>query len=307
MRNNILFTLLVLTLLCAPLCTTYAQEMDSVKENKINTKRLALVIGAESAFYVGGMLYLSEVWYRDYERVPFHFYNDNAGWLQMDKYAHAYIAYQESRAGYHLLRWSGVNKKNALIFGGTLGFVLQLPVEIFDGLYEGYGFSMGDVAANAFGSALFIAQEWAWDSQPVKMKFSFYPSSYSQYRPRTLGENLLENLVMDYNAQTYWFSFNMNHFFPGLSLPPWFNLALGYSANGMLGEFENPRFAAGRALPELERYRQYLFSIDIDLSLIPTRSKALKAVFEAVNLLKIPAPTLQINRIDGARFHWIYY
>ena len=122
------------------------------------------------------MLYLSEIWYRDYKRVPFEWYNDNRGYLQMDKFAHGFIAYHESRAGYQALRWAGVPKGKALLWGGSLGFMLQLPVEIFDGIYEGYGFSMGDVLANASGSLLFTAQEWAWDEQRIRMKYSFSPS-----------------------------------------------------------------------------------------------------------------------------------
>lgn len=280
-------------------------ETDSVSAT-LNKKRLLLVAGTETTFYVGGMLYLSEIWYRDYERVPFHWYNDNSGYLQMDKCAHSFIAYQESKAGYQALRWAGVSKKKALLWGGSLGFVLQLPVEIFDGIYEGYGFSAGDVLANTTGSLLFTLQQWCWDEQRIKMKYSFSPSPYAKARPRVLGENTVEQLFLDYNSHTYWWSVNISSFMKSKSIPPWLNVALGYSANGMLGEFENPAYISGQPAPYFERYRQFLLSLDIDLTKIPTRNRFVKKVFTSLNVLKIPLPTLELNN-TGAKGYWLYY
>lgn len=273
---------------------------------KINKKRLAIVVGAESTFYVGGMLYLSEIWYRDYERVPFHWYNDNSGYLQMDKCAHSFIAYHESRVGYQALRWAGVSKNKALLWGGSLGFILQLPVEIFDGIYEGYGFSMGDVLANTSGSLLFTLQQWRWDEQRIKMKYSFSPSPYAKVRPRTLGETTLEQLFLDYNSHTYWLSVNLRSVTRQEKFPAWFNVAIGYSANGMLGEFENPTFIDGQVAPDYDRYRQFLISLDVDLTKIPTRSRFLKKLFEGLNMLKVPFPALELNK-KGAKGYWLYY
>lgn len=78
--------------------------------------------------------------------------------------------------------------KTALLIGGPMGIVIQTPIEVFDGLYEGWGFSWWDMAANTFGAALFTAQEAIFDEQPVVMKFSYSPSEYPRYHP-ILGEN----------------------------------------------------------------------------------------------------------------------
>ncbi len=224
----------------------------------------------------------------------------------MDKLAHSFIAYQESRAGYHALRWAGVPKNKALLWGGSLGFILQLPVEIFDGIYEGYGFSMGDVVANTSGSLLFTLQEWRWDEQRIKMKYSFSPSPYAKVRPRVLGENAFEQLFLDYNSHTYWLSVNLKSFAKNSNLPAWLNVALGYSANGMLGEFENPDFINGQPAPNYERYRQVLLSLDVDLSKIPTRSIFLKRVLGSLNILKIPFPAIEFNK-KGVKAYGLYY
>ncbi|MCH8555148.1 MAG: YfiM family protein [Schleiferiaceae bacterium] len=273
----------------------------------VNPTRFALVSSTLGAFYIGGMVYLNEVWYRDKERVPLHFYNDNAGWKQMDKVAHAYVAYHQSRAGYHALRWSGVDKRKALWYGGSLGFVLQLPIEIFDGIYEGYGFSWGDVGANAAGSVLFMTQQHFFDEQPVSFKFSFYPSEYAALRPRALGQNTMEQLFMDYNAQRYWLSIGLNRLWQNERIPDWLNLAIGYSGGGMLGEFENPRFVGGRPVPPTERYRQFFIAHDIDFGRIKTNKTWLKSIYQGLNLLKFPAPAIEYNTQFGWQFHLIFF
>ena len=286
---------------------TLAQSPDSSLHEGINKTRFAVVVGTGSVAFTGGLLYLSEVWYADRDRVPFQFYNDNAGWLQMDKFAHSYVAYHQSLWGYEALRWTGISERKALWYGGSLGFVLQLPIEIFDGMYQGYGFSWGDVIANATGSAIFIGQELAWGEQRVIPKFSFYPSPYPEFRPGTLGRNIGAQLVQDYNAQTYWFSFSPASFFEWDRWPQWLCLSVGYSGEGMLGEFENPDFIRGESVQHIDRYRQYLLSIDIDTRKIKTRHKLLKGLLHAMNLIKIPAPAVEFNSKDGVAFRTLYY
>ena len=119
--------------------------------DSIQKPRLAIAVASESAAYLGGLSFLGLIWYRDHERVPFHFYNDSKGYLQMDKWGHGYSAYHESQLSYHALRWAGLTKNKAIWYGGTAGLLFQTPIEIFDGLYEGWGFSWSDMAANTFG------------------------------------------------------------------------------------------------------------------------------------------------------------
>jgi uncharacterized protein YfiM (DUF2279 family) len=225
-----------------------AQGLDSIQT--INKKRLGISVGLTASAYTAGILYLSQVWYKDHDRVPLHFYNDNAGWKQMDKVAHAYISYHQSRAGYEMMKWSGMSENASIFVGGSLGFVFQLPIEIFDGLYEGYGFSWGDVYVNTAGSLLFIIQQKFIEDQAIKIKFSYFPSTYSKLNPRVLGSNALESMFTDYNAQTYWLSFNLNKIIPNQRIPNWLNLAVGYSAGGMLSEFINPQWISGKRAPD---------------------------------------------------------
>ena len=100
----------------------------------LNKKRLTTIIISEVSTYAAGLSFLSFYWYRDKELVPFHFYNDLKGYLQVDKLGHAYTAYHESYSAYYALRWAGVDKRKALIFGAPIGFLFQAPIEIYDGL-----------------------------------------------------------------------------------------------------------------------------------------------------------------------------
>jgi len=160
--------------------------------------------------------------------------------------------------------------------------------------------------ANTFGSALFSAQEVLFDEQVFLMKFSYSPSIYPKYYPR-LGETQLQRFFLDYNGHTYWLSGSLKKLTGSKKIPAWINLAFGYSANGMLQEFDNPQNYQGNPIPHFERYRQFIFSLDVDFTKIPTKKSWLKTVFRAINLIKIPFPALEFNRIDGFRFRSLYF
>ena len=273
------------------------QFPDSINWKKVNT-----LIAVESAFYVGGLSYLQYIWYSDKERVPFHYYNDNKGWLQMDKYGHALTAYKESYSGYYGLRRAGVKKKNALIYGGPLGFFLQAPIEVFDGLYDGWGFSWGDIWANTAGSALLAGQELVYNDQIVKLKMSYQRSKMAEIKPWYLGENQFESFFYDYNGHTYWLSANLNKIVRHKKIPNWINLALGCSGENMFSEFEN-----SGSFTSYERYRQYYFSFDIDWSKIPTKYKLIRMALDAMMVVKVPFPSLEYSGPNGFKLIPFYF
>ena len=224
---------------------TIMQDTLAFKESQAITG----VISGASALYIGSMAYLQYIWYKDHERVPFEFYNDLGGYNQIDKFGHIYGSYLESYIGFHSLLWAGVSRKKAAIYGGSLGFIMQLPIEIWDGMYEGWGFSWSDVGANALGSLLVIGQELAFHEQIVKYKFTFSPSPYARQANGYLG-NGFNQLFYDYNGHTYWLSTGINRVIKNKKIPEWVNFAIGYSAGGMFGEFENKTQYRGVTIPE---------------------------------------------------------
>src|SRR6476620_6964690 len=58
--------------------------------DSLKTQRSDGVIISETVLAGTALFVLNELWYADYPRSDFHFVNDNAEWLQMDKAGHAF-------------------------------------------------------------------------------------------------------------------------------------------------------------------------------------------------------------------------
>jgi hypothetical protein len=283
-------------------------SQDTSHSDTLNRKQLRNVILFESAVAVTTLAGLSLLWYADYPKSSFHFINDNDEWLQMDKFAHSTASYYIGKVGYELLRSTGVERRKAIWFGGSTGFVYLGMVEILDGFSAQWGASMGDVAANAAGTAAFIGQQFAWDEQRILLKWSFHMTQYAQYNPEQLGTTFPQRMMKDYNGQTYWLSANIRSFLPKESrFPGWLNIALGYSADGLIGAKSNPSDINGVPIPVFTRTRQYFLAPDIDLTRIRTKSPFLKMVFNIFGVLKFPLPALEYNSVQGFVVHPVYF
>jgi hypothetical protein len=270
----------------------------------LHKPRRNFVAITEASLATATLIGLDRIWYADFPRSSFKFINDNNEWLQMDKAGHVFTAYYVGNIGADVLRWSGVSKKNQLIFGATLGFTFLTAVEVMDGFSAEWGASLGDVLANGLGTGLYVGQELLWNEQRIKLKYSFQRTRFAELRPSKLGEGFLEEALKDYNGQTYWLSANVHSFFKKSKIPKWFNVAFGYGADGLVaGTTETQR----NFLPELKRFRQFYLSFDIDFARIKTKSKFLKSIFSVINFIKIPAPTLEINGLGKSKFHFIYF
>ncbi|GGZ67388.1 DUF2279 domain-containing protein [Algibacter mikhailovii] len=269
----------------------------------LNIPRRNGVIVSEASLATIALIGLNELWYADYERSSFHTINDNDAWMQMDKLGHAFTSYQLGKHGAQLLNWSGVSKKNQLIYGATLGFTFLTAVEILDGYSAEWGFSWGDVMANALGSGMYIGQELLWNEQRIAFKYSFHQTKYAELQPEKLGSTVLEQMLKDYNGQTYWLSFNLKAFFKTSRIPEWLNIGIGYGAEGMLSDTEN---IVNQYVTSKEAYRKYYLSLDINLNGIKTNSRVLSTVFDVFNMIKVPLPTLEFSE-KGTVFHLFYF
>jgi hypothetical protein len=298
---RLLFFILILSNLC------YAQsafENFLKPSDSVNTVRKNTVYIGESVVLGGTLIGLNQLWYKDYPKSNFHFINDNNQWVQMDKLGHLYSTYHLGRVGVEILEWSGASKKEQLIYGSTLGIGFLTVVEVFDGFSQEWGASSGDIIANVAGTALYVSQDLLWNEQRITPKFSFHQTQFASQRPETLGSSLNEQILKDYNGQTYWLSFNIQSFTKDNFVPKWLNLAIGYGGEGMFygkkeeaivnGVIQNP-------------YRQFYLSLDVDLTKISTKSNFLKTLFSVINTIKIPAPTLQYDDFNGIKAHFIYF
>ncbi|GAA4309350.1 DUF2279 domain-containing protein [Compostibacter hankyongensis] len=278
--------------------------------------RVWTVAGAGIALYGGSLLLLNQYWYKNYPRSHFHFFNDGPEWYQMDKAGHAFTTYTLSRYATSVWEWTGMTPRKSAWIGTLTGFGYQTVVEILDGYSAQWGFSAEDMLANAAGGALLAAQQLTWGEQRIQLKFSAHTESYRRdpvlhRRAETLfGAPFMENILKDYNTQTYWLSVNLRACLPGSNLPPWLNLAFGYGGKNMFGGRDNiwtDDEGIHRDYSHLPRLRQFYVSPDIDFTKIHSRHKAVRVLLQVLNTIKIPAPALEITSKGKARFHPLYF
>lgn len=282
----------------------------------LNRNRLGLAVGVQGVAYVGSLTGLYFLWYAEYDQEPFHFFDDTQTWMQMDKVGHTATAYQIADGLYRANKWTGMSERSNLIFSTIEGYSYQLAIEIFDGFSSGWGFSPTDAAANTLGTATFLSQHLLWKEQRFRWKYSYTPDpllyldNADGERARSLyGSSILQSWVKDYNGQTYWLSANIWSLAGKPDrFPKWLNVALGYSANGILGAERNTWEVAENIdyFSNVKRERQFLLSLDIDLwkADLPKGLLWLRPVF---GLIKIPFPAIEYNTRQGWIGHGFYF
>ncbi len=283
-------------LLMLSICQLSYSQTDSIAY--LNKKRLNTVIISSAIAYTGIMVGLNSVWYSQYDRQSFRFFNDADEWKQMDKVGHFYSAFQLSSIGSHTLQWSGVSKKKSDLAGAITSFAVMSSIEVLDGFSAGYGASASDLAANAIGAGFYLGQQALWKETRIYPKFSFHRTDYATQRPETLGSGLLEEIIKDYNGQTYWLSADVDKF---VRFPKWLNVSIGYGAEGMLYANDQANLIQG-----IQPYRQFFIGIDFDLTGIKSRSGVVNTLIYLANMIKLPAPTLEISQ-GKVKGHFFYF
>lgn len=284
-------------MICSPYCLA---QQDS---SNLDKKKLNRFIISSTAAYAVSLIGLNELWYKNYPREQFHFFDDSKEWKQMDKVGHAYSAYHISNTAYQALSKTGLSNKKSYLWGSAVGLLFMTPIEIMDGYSSEYGASTSDLLFNLGGSLLFATQGFIWNEQRIYPKFSFQRSQFAPLRPNVLGSNLMEEILKDYNGQNYWLSIDIHKFLNNESnYPKWLNIAIGYGAHNMMYANDNSNENNGYLT-----YRQYYFGLDVDLTHIPTKSKFIKGLLFIVNMVHLPTPTLEFTQKGTVKFHPFYF
>lgn len=301
----------------------------------INKPRVALVSGLIGGLYAGANIWWSSAWYSKYDKEKFHFFNDWGEWNQMDKIAHAYSCYLESKLTYDLYKWAGVKEKHAIWIGMLMGNAWQLSIEVNDGFQKKWGFSWPDVAMNISGSLLFGIQQYIWHEQRIQMKISAFPVKYSKYNDAQIkdradnlyGTSFGEILLKDYNSMTFWWSVAPGAFIkkPDSKFPKCLQVSFGFGAGGMLGGYKNiwnkndlsgdqdlsnvdPADIIDRS--DIQRLHRFYFGFDIDWTQLPVKKHWAKGLMKVLNMIKLPSPALEINdNKSGSKvaWHWLKF
>lgn len=264
-----------------------------------STKRLKPLLIGTGIAYTGALIGLNELWYSDFERESFHFFNDHNEWKQLDKAGHFFAAFQLSSGGYRSLKWANVSDKKSILWGAIFSAIVLTPIEVFDGFSTAYGASYTDIIANTAGASFFYFQQSKWGEIKIHPKFSFRQTQFPSQRPELLGNGFHEELLKDYNGQSYWLSFDISKF-SKTNFPKWLNIAVGYGATNMVAA----RDAQSQSLG-YNPQRQFYLAVDFDFNEYQFKSKLLNTLMFFINMIHLPAPTLELS--DKLKFHFIYY
>ncbi len=268
-----------------------------VPKDSVSKKRMVWVASTELGLAGGSSMGTWNLWYKTQELTKLHSFNDSKEWGGMDKLGHAYTANKITGLSTKLAKWSGVNQWKSRLYGFGVATAFQTSLELMDGFSVGWGFSWTDILANTSGSAIYVAQDWAWNEQRFLLKFSYAPTKYAAFRPNTLGSTFGERLFKDYNGQTHWLSGNMSSFMSkSTKFPKWINVAIGYSMDQKLfGNGISSTFIKDGQTYNFTAQQQWFLSLDIDFTRVQTSRKWLKTVFNALNLVKVPFPALMFK------------
>lgn len=291
-----------------------------------NKKRFYPIAISGAAITTGAFIALDKVWYSQQPTGKFRLFNDWGEWENKDKWGHSTAAYYEAALVYQVARWTGMSKNASIWTGFGVASAFQLAFEIMDGHVTTYGFSIPDVAFNTLGAGTFAIQQLIWDKQWIQYKMSTrfrnYPDTPilsasgnatdtpSRRASDLYGKTFADRFLKDYNALNFWVSV-----FPGeiqitdkIKWPEWLGISFGHSAENIYGansnswNWENEQYTF-----QVDRYRQYFLSLDIDWTKIPVRSPFLKALFHALQFVKLPFPSLEWTSQGRFRGHLLFF
>ncbi|MBL7812576.1 MAG: DUF2279 domain-containing protein [Bacteroidetes bacterium] len=266
-------------------------------------------IGA--AGIAGTHTFLYSTWYSKYPKSKFHWLNDNAEWLQMDKAGHAWWSYFMTVNGASAFRYAGYNRQKSALYAAGITFAFQGLIEWQDGRSAQWGASAGDLVANTAGVGFALWQSYRWGRPRIPFRISFRATPIAPIRPTMFGSTFAERVLKDYNGQTYWVDLNPQRMQvrPGW-WPKWLGFSVGYGANGMLGGHDNVWVddnGLTHDYSSVARYRQYFISPSISFGYVQSRNSLVRFLCFVTDRVRIPMPALEFNKPEGVRFHPVYW
>lgn len=218
--------------------------------------------------------------------------------MNVDKLGHLYATQIYSNSLYHAFRWARVTETTAMIWSGSLAFLIQLEMEITDGFYRNWGFSWWDIGANAVGAAYPHLQRLSPVAHAVTLKASYHPS-------RILVNRWSTNPIADYDGFTYWLCFNPHGILPKSWQewwPSWLAVAVGYGAeNTMLGKGIYHSDQDNHGLGTQEWY----LGLDLDIRQWKSDIPFLQLILETLHYIRLPLPAIRIR--PGVVWYGLYF
>jgi hypothetical protein len=258
---------------------------------KIKKGRVIVVSSSLVAVLGGSYLYVENAWWSD-KQIPFHF-DDGADLtyaLNVDKVGHFMGGLEAADFFSSSIKWAGMNEKKSLWYGAAFGSGLQLVIEMKDAYAPYWGFSKWDLALGSAGSFWPVAQYYNPDLKAINFKFSYYKRSniywdLDKQRGKETNKFAWQD---DYPNQTYWLTFDVNHFIETCCWPDWLNVAVGFGIDDT--QYLNGGTKAGGN-------NEWYIALDYDVPKLLKKwnSPTGKKVKHWLNYFHFPAPTIRIS------------
>jgi len=231
--------------------------------------------------------YFKRAWWSGQRADHFFFHADwDQEFRDQDKLGHLFGGYHLARVGDALLRSACVSRGKALAWSAAYAGLFQLQIEIWDGLYEKYGFSYADLLANTAGTALFVAQRLDPRLKAFKPTIS-YSRTAAMRNARNIPGELRPSL--DYSGQTYWISTDVHALLPEEAKPYWPSI-LRVSAGHSITDWIDPRTGA-----TMRAKRKILLSIDLEAERLPGNAPLWRTIKRQIGFIHLPSPVLQLT------------
>ncbi|MCX6149680.1 MAG: DUF2279 domain-containing protein [Ignavibacteriales bacterium] len=221
----------------------------------------------------GTLIYSWGVWWKnDYK--PFKFFNEETevfdANLGIDKVGHTYTSYFMFHAVDDILKWGGNDRESAFWWATGISASHALIIEIGDG-FSKYGFDWRDLIANWSGVGYSMLQESVPFFKNFQMKWSlYYPLNKHAFKVNDL-----------YDYHIYMMSAKVNELLPAKLEPYWpdfLQVAFGYSGADNVNR------------------REYVFTFDYDLELLPLNGKDFTLLKSLINMFHLPAPGVKFSK-----------
>ena len=253
---------------------------------EIGARRVAVgatFAGGNAALYS----YFKRAWWSGDRADGFFFRADwDENFRDQDKLGHLVGGYHLARFGDALLRSACVSKGKSVAWSAAYAAAFQLQIEIWDGLYDKYGFSYPDLIANTAGTAIAVLHAVEPGTRAIKPTISYARTAALRNADNIPGE-LRPSL--DYSGQTYWVSADVNALLPESAKAYW-PAFLRVSAGHSITDWIDPRTGAN-----LRAKRRILLTIDFDAEKLPGENRIWKTVKRQLGFIHLPSPALQLS------------
>lgn len=252
---------------------------------------LALRRAGVAGVFIGGnallLAYMKNAWWSGERADKFFFRADwDEDFRDQDKFGHAVGGYHLARIGAALLRSACMSKPKAMALSAAYAAAFQLQIEIWDGMFDKYGFSYPDLLANTAGTALAVLHEVSPGTKAIKPTISYAPSAALRNRDNFPGEI---RPSLDYSGQTYWLSADVNAMLPAPAKPYWPSF-LRVSAGHSITDWIDPQTGAN-----IRAKRKILLTIDFDAEKLPGENRLWKTFKRSLSFIHLPSPAIQIS------------